>query len=196
MLAYGAPDDGVALDIDIDVEVRGPEVTLDVDLLVRATPQETWAVLTDYDHATAFISELERSVILSRTGETLLVWQKGSMGFGPFSATFETITEVQLTPYESISTRMVSGTMKKNESTTLISQEATGTRVVHHLKSIPNVWIPPLIGEFLIAYVARTRFAEVVAEILGRKAVREGRRGKRAEDSNLEEDGDGYDQNW
>ena len=166
--AYAATDDHILL----DVEVQGPEVTLDVDFIVQAMPQEIWAVLTDYDHAAEFISGLERSVILSGTQDTLLVSQKGSMGFGPFSVTFETITEVQLTPYKTIRTRMVSGNMKKNQSTTLISQEATGTRVVHHLESIPDVWIPPIIGRIFIAHEAHIRFRQLVAEILRRNAAR------------------------
>lgn len=167
-LVYAAPDDGIKL----KVEVQGSEVTTDVEFFVHATPQETWAVLTDYDHATEFISGLERSAILVRSGDMLIVSQKGRVDYGPFFATFETIAEIQLTPYETISSRMVSGNMKKNQSTTLISQEAGGTRVVHHLESIPDVWIPPIIGRILIAHEVRNRFRQLIAEILRRNAER------------------------
>ena len=166
-LAYAAPDD----DIKLKVEVRGSEVMADVEFFVHATPQETWAVLTDYDHATEFISGLERSAILVRSDNMLMVSQKGRVDYGPFFATFETIAELQLTPYETIRSRMISGNMKKNQSTTLISQEAGGTRVVHHLESIPDVWIPPLIGRILIAHEVRNRFRQLIAEILRRHAA-------------------------
>lgn len=166
-LAYAAPDDGIKL----KVEVQGSEVTTDVEFFVHATQQETWAVLTDYDHATEFIAGLERSAVLLRSGDMLIVSQKGRVDYGPFFATFETIAETQLTPYETISSRMVSGNMKKNQSTTLISQEAGGTRVVHHLESIPDVWIPPIIGRILIAHEVRNRFRQLIAEILRRNVA-------------------------
>ena len=152
--------------------MQGSEVITDVEFLVRVTPQEAWAVLTDFNHAKDFISGMERSEVLSVAGETLLVSQKGSMDFGPFSAMFETITEVQLSPYESIRSRMISGNMKKNQSTTLITQEAGATRIVHHLESIPDVWIPPFIGRILIEHEVRNRYRQLIAEILRRNAER------------------------
>jgi hypothetical protein len=162
--------------IEVDVRMQGREVFVDVNFHLRATPQEAWAVMTDYDHATAFISKLEKSVILSRTGEMLLVSQKGSVGFGPFSVPIETVTEVHLTPYETMQTRMVSGNMKKNESTTRLIADASGTRVAYHLESIPDVWIPPLIGRAIVEFETRARFRQLVEEILRRKAMSEATR--------------------
>lgn len=144
---------------------------VDVNFHVRATPREAWAVMTDYDHATAFISKLEKSVILSRTEDTLLVSQKGTMGWGPFSVPLETVTEVHLTPFEKMEGHLVSGNMKKNESTTRLLADATGTRVEYHLESIPEVWIPPLIGRALVELETRARFRQLVKEILRRKAL-------------------------
>ena len=162
--------------IDVVVSVQGEVAIVDVSFHVRATPQEAWAVMTDYDHATEFISKLEKSVILSRTDERILVSQKGTMGFGPFSVPIETVTEVRLTPYEKMQARMVSGNMKKNESTTRLIAEDGGTRVVYHLESIPEVWIPPLIGRALIEFETRARFRQLVDEILRRKALAETKR--------------------
>lgn len=159
-------------DIKLNVEVQGSEVITDVEFFVRATPQETWAVLIDYDHATEFISGLQRSTILARSADMMMVSQKGIVNYGPFSATFDTVTESRLIPYETISSRMVSGNMKKNVSTTQIFQEAGGTRVVLHMESIPDVWIPPIIGRILIAHEVRSRFHQLIAEILRRGAER------------------------
>lgn len=156
--------------------MQGDEVIVDVSFHVRVTPQEAWAVMTDYDHATDFISKLEKSVILSRTDEMLLVSQKGTMGWGPFSVPLETVTEVRLTPYEKMQGRMVSGNMKKNESTTRLLADAGGTRVVYHLESIPDVWMPPLIGRALVEMETRARFRQLVDEILRRKALSEAKR--------------------
>ena len=156
--------------------MQGDEVFVDVSFHVRVTPQEAWAVMTDYDHATDFISKLEKSVILSRTDTMLLVSQKGTMGWGPLSVPLETVTEVRLTPYEKMQGRMVSGNMKKNESTTRLIADAGGTRVVYHLESIPDVWMPPLIGRALVEMETRARFRQLVDEILRRKALSEAKR--------------------
>ena len=85
-------------------------------------------------------------------------------------------TEVRLTPYEKLQGRMVSGTMKKGESVTRLFAEAGGTRVVYHLESIPDVWLPPLIGRALVEYETRARFRQLVDEIARRKALAEAKR--------------------
>ena len=54
--------------VEVSVRIQGDEVIVDVNCYVRVTPQEAWAVITDFDHATRFISKLEKSVVLSRTG--------------------------------------------------------------------------------------------------------------------------------
>ena len=156
--------------ISVDVRMHGGEVVVDVNFHVRATPQEVWAVLTDYDHATEFISKLDESVILSRTGDTLLVSQKGRMGYGPFSLPIETVTEIHLTPYEKLQSHLVRGNLRKSEATTRLTADASGTRVVYHLEAIPEVWLPPLIGRAMVEFEARSRFRQLVAEILRRKA--------------------------
>lgn len=162
--------------IDVGVRMQGEEVLVDVSFHVPVTPQEAWAVMTDYDHATDFISKLEKSVILSRTDKLLVVSQKGTMGWGPFSLPIETVTEIRLTPYEQMQSRLVSGNMKKNEGRTRLIAEANGTRVVYHLESIPDVWMPPLIGRALVELETRARFRQLIDEILRRKALSEAKR--------------------
>ena len=162
--------------IDVGVRIHDEEVFVDVNFHVRATPQEAWEVMTDYDHATDFISKLEKSLILWRTDELLVVSQKGRMGYGPFSLTIETVTEVRLTPYEKMQARMVSGNMKKNESTTTLVADASGTRIVYHLESIPDAWVPPIIGRVLVEFETRARFGQLRDEILRRKTLAEARR--------------------
>ena len=162
--------------IAVAVRIQGEEAIVDVNFHVRVTPQEAWAVMTDYDHATHFISKLEKSVILSRTQELLLVSQKGTMGFGPLSVTFETVSEIRLTPFEQMRARLISGNMKKNDATTRLVADATGTLIVHHMESIPDVWMPPIIGRALVEFETRARFRQLAEEMLRRKALSEAKR--------------------
>lgn len=162
--------------VEVDVRMRGEEVIVDVNCHVRATPQEAWAVMTDYDRATEFISKLEKSVILSRSADTLVVSQKGRMGYGPFSVPIETVTEIRLTPHERMQSRLISGNMKKNDATTRLIPDATGTRIVYHLESIPETWVPPLIGRAIVEFETRARFGQLLDEILRRKTLAESKR--------------------
>jgi hypothetical protein len=95
------------------------------------------------------------------------------MGWGPFSVPIETVTEIHLTPYERMQSRLVSGNMHKSEATTRLIADASGTRVVYHLEAVPDVWLPPLIGRAMVAFETRARFRQVAAEILRRKALSE-----------------------
>jgi ribosome-associated toxin RatA of RatAB toxin-antitoxin module len=171
---HASPDADRA--IAVAVRIQGEEAIVDVNFHVRVTPQEAWAVMTDYDHATHFISKLEKSVILSRTDELLLVSQKGTMGYGPLSVTFETVSEIRLTSFEKIQARLISGNMKKNDATTRLVADATGTLIVHHMESIPDVWMPPIIGRALVEFETRARFRQLVEEMLRRKALSEAKR--------------------
>jgi len=162
--------------MEVAVRIQGGEAIVDANFNVRVTPQEAWAVMTDYDHATRFISKLDKSVILSRTGETLLLSQKGSMGFGPFSLTLETVSEIRLTPFQTMQARLISGNMKKNNATTRLIPDAAGTRIEYHMESIPDVWMPPIIGRALVEFEVRARFRQLVEEMLRRKALSEAKR--------------------
>jgi len=162
--------------IDVAVSISDHEISVDVGCYVRVSAQLAWSVMTDFDHATRFISKLEKSVVLSRAGDILVLWQKGSMGFGPLSIPIETVAEIRLTPFEKIQSHLLRGNMKKNEAVTRLIPDAAGTRIVYHLESIPDAWIPPLIGRALVEYETRARFDELLDEMLRRKDLADAKR--------------------
>jgi ribosome-associated toxin RatA of RatAB toxin-antitoxin module len=156
--------------VEVTLSTRDDGVVLDVTCLVAASPAEVWAVVTDYEHAASFIANLEKSSVLERSANRMLVSQKGKMGFGPFSVNVETVTEVRLTHLEGMRSRLIRGSMKRHESTTRLIPENGGTRIVYHAVSVPDVWIPPVIGPAIIRHEAQTRFEQLLVEILRRKA--------------------------
>ena len=162
--------------IDVTVGIRDHEISVDVQCYVRVNAHEAWSVMSDFDHATRFISKLEKSVILSRSGDMLVLWQKGNMGFGPFSIPIETVAEIRMTPFEKIQSHLLRGNMKKNEAVTRLIPDAAGTRIVYHLESIPDAWIPPIIGRALVEYETRARFGELLDEMLRRKGLADAKR--------------------
>ena len=162
-------------DIEVSVEVVGDLVRIDTSFHVEATPQEAWAVITDYDGAAGFISDLDTSRVLWREGDTMRVYQKGTARFGPFSFPVESVREIRLSPFENTQSHLVSGSMKRLDVTTRLAAEGSGTRITNLTESIPDVWIPPLLGRLFIAHETREKFRELRDEILRRKQAAAGR---------------------
>lgn len=174
-VASARPDPVGDEDIAVEVSKDGETVVVDVDFIVRASPELAWAVLTDFDHMADFVSNLTSSSIVSQSGNKLRVAQKGRAVHGPLSFSFDSLREIELTPPTTIRTRIVSGTMRKLDGVTQLSAVSGGTRVVHHAVAIPGVWVPPVIGVRFIEHETREQFEEVRGEILRRRNGAPGR---------------------
>lgn len=157
-------------DINVKVERNGEEVVIDLNFVLDCERKDAWNVLVDYDHMTEFLSNLKFSKILEQHGNKLKVQQKGESSRAGITFSFESIRDVELVPEEKISSHVVSGTIKKLEGLTTLHTIPEGTRVEYHSVSIPNVWLPPLIGTSILESEARKQFGEMRAEILRRKA--------------------------
>jgi hypothetical protein len=166
--AVGAADDS---DIVVHVELRGRAVVVDVAMPVEAMPLEAWQVMTDYDHMARFVSNLDESKVLSRVGDTLTVFQKGTATRGPLSFSFENVREIVLTPYREIRSRMISGDLESSEFTTRVMESNGFTQITNHGEFVPKIWVPPVIGPSLIAAETRRQFGQLRTEILRRKTL-------------------------
>jgi len=149
-------------DIIVSVHKNGDALVVDVNFSVAASQQEAWGVLTDFDHMSEFISNLQSSKVVHRSGNKLQVEQVGKASRGLFSFAFESVREIELTPHSAIRSRLLSGNMQK------ISSEGGATRVQFHGESIPSIWVPPVVGAKFIGSEVREQFREMRAEILKR----------------------------
>lgn len=168
--AAGSP----AADQDIGVHVKkdGAEIVVDVDVLVNAPLAVAWEVLTDYDHMTEFIANLQSSSVQARNGQTLQVYQKGKAERGLLSITFENVREVQLVPFQEIRSRLISGDLKASQFTTRVVADGTQVHIINSGRYTPKIWVPPFIGPALIEAETRKQFGEIRTEILRRNALR------------------------
>jgi len=169
LAAFVFAEPQTAEDIEVKVQIAGENVTVDLNMTVAATRQETWAVLTDFAHMPDFVSNVKESKVLSTEGDTLRIFQRGSATYGPVSFKFETTRELKLDPFDTIHSRLVSGTMRKMDGTTRLVEEGTKTRIIYHAESIPGTWVPPMIGKAFIAHETREQFREMRNEIIRRK---------------------------
>jgi hypothetical protein len=158
-------------EIVVHVAKDGPAILVDVDCPVQAPFPVVWEVLTDYDHMSTFISNLQQSTVESRDGNVLTVRQRGKASLGPFSVEFDGVRVVEILSFDEIRSHHVSGDLKSSEFTTRVIDIDGTLHVVNHGRYTPNRWVPPLIGPALIAAETRKQFDEIRREILRRSAL-------------------------
>jgi len=146
----------------VDVRKDGDLIVVDLIVNVPATVQQTWDVLTDFDHLPQFLSNLKSSKILQKNGDLWTVEQKGETKLAGFSFSFESLREVELKPYESLRSHLLKGTMKKHDSFTRLYATDAGTRITYHSESIPNFWVPPMLGNSVFEAEIRKQFQGVL----------------------------------
>ena len=160
-------------DIEVKVKITGENVVVDLSLDVTATRQQVWTVLTDFDHMSSFVSNLKESKVISTSGFAQKIFQRGAASYGLIDFPFESTREIQLSPYDTIQSHMISGNMRKMDGTTRLVDESGRTRIIFHSDSIPGYWLPPIAGKLFIEHETREQFQEIRNEILKRKLASE-----------------------
>lgn len=155
--------------IEVKVQITGDNVIVDLSLVVSATRQQVWAVLTDFEHMSGFVSNLKESKVIGTSGSGLKIFQRGAANFGLIDFPFESTREILLTPFDKIQSHMISGNMQKMDGTTQLVEEGGNTRIIYHTDTIPGRWLPPIAGRHFIEHETRAQFRELRDEILRRK---------------------------
>lgn len=137
--------------------------------VVRATPQQAWDTLTDYDRLPAFVPDLRASKLVSRNGRIVMVEQRSHAGFLFVTQSVRMRLRVEETPLSAIDVTLVEGNMQHYAAHWKLAAEATdgipGTRVDFHCAIEPDFFVPPLLGRPIVqAYVTKMLEA-VMAEI-------------------------------
>ncbi len=158
-------------DINITIQNDGEQIIVDAYFTVPVHSQLVWETLTDFDNIPSFISSVQSSKIINRTGNTLHVTQNSIIRFSVATFNFESVREVNLVPFKEINERMISGNMRKMKETTQIIPEGDQTRISYHANIIPDMWILKYIGHVFIEDEAREQFQEIRDEIIRRKKI-------------------------
>jgi len=172
---FGQPfafaDQGQDQDFAITVNTSGEMLIVDANFTVSATPHEAWDVLIDYDHMAEFLPNLQVSKIINAAGNKIQVLQKGKVSYGLLSFAFDSVREVELSPYKEIRSHVISGSIKQANGTTQLIPEGNNTRIIYHNESLPNFWLPPGIGPSFVKRETLEQFQDMKNEILRRKAA-------------------------
>ena len=158
-------------DLNVQVEMVGEEIRTTATLFVRASQQRVWEVITDYERASEFTRDLEVSKVISRSGNSLRVFQKNQFRFGPFSIPVETVRDVRLTAPVRTESRLVSGSVKKYTAITELVPEANGTRIVYRSFAVPGSALALFASDSYVRRETEEQFRELRAEILRREHV-------------------------
>lgn len=152
----------------IEVAHDGETYVVNALLFAPVPIREAWAALTDFDRMSSFVPNLSESRITSRSGNQLVVEQKGVARFGVLSFAFESVREVELRPYDMVLSRNIRGNMRKLESLTRLAQADGGTRISYQVEAIPGAWFPGFVGKVFLKHEIREQFEAIVREMVRR----------------------------
>jgi hypothetical protein len=96
------------------------------------------------------------------------VAQKGTASFAGFSHDWEVEREVTLEPEALIASRAVRGNVRRLEMETRFTPEGAGVRIRYRALTVPDFWIPPLIGPSLMKSQVTDQFTALASEMLRR----------------------------
>jgi carbon monoxide dehydrogenase subunit G len=152
-------------DINVSVQKFNELLYVRATMHVDAQPAEVWRVLIDYDNASRFMTDVQESRVLQRSGNTWRVLQKTRVQYGPVALPVETVREVRLFEPQRIESRLLSGTLDKADTTTELAVDGAGTRLTYRADLASKNFIPTAV----LKSEAEQRFAQLREEVLRRK---------------------------
>ncbi len=148
---------------------------IQVDGFVRATPQQIWRVLTDYDQMHLFVPDLVSSKMLSREGNEVIVTQDGRARFLFLSKAVHLVLRVTEQPFSRIDIALVTGDMKQYAShwelTPATQDSANGTHISYVGKLEPDFFASSLFGSSTVESNVRKMVEAMMAEAVRIKPV-------------------------
>jgi ribosome-associated toxin RatA of RatAB toxin-antitoxin module len=149
----------------------GDAVMVEARSSLTAEARIAWEVLTDYEHYPDFVPDLTSSQVLARTGNELIVEQKGVAGFFLFHFPLEVRLTVTEYPFELITSSAISGNFKSMTGAYQLILEGERLRVTYVGRLVPTFRLPPLLGITAIRIAVEKQFTGLVREIQRRQAL-------------------------
>ena len=118
---------------------------------VKASPEAVWKVLTDYEAMPEFVPDLEKTKVLSRTGNRVIIEQAGVARFLFLSRAIHLVVQAEEEPMSAIDITLVNGDMKVyNCRWEITPLPDGGTRIAYSGKLVPKFYVPGMLGSNLI----------------------------------------------
>jgi carbon monoxide dehydrogenase subunit G len=138
---------------------------------VDARPLVAWAVLTDYDNLSSFVSSMRSSSAARPEPTRLLVTQEAVGRAGPFSRALHVVLDVTEEPPGRLEFHDVCGaSFRSYAGAWAIDPDGNGVRVTYTLQARPRS-SPPFFARSILASNARGLLEQVRLEMLRRGRV-------------------------
>jgi carbon monoxide dehydrogenase subunit G len=157
--------------LSLETYRRGDAVTVFADIDLDVDPNIAWEVLSDYDHLAQFIPDMSVSRVLSRSGDTAVVEQKGEFGFFFFRQPVELRLEIVETPRRTIVARAVGGSFREMSGRYDLVRTDGRLKLTYAGRFVPSFSLPPFLGIAGVRHTVATQLSALVDEIVRRDAV-------------------------
>ena len=164
-------------EVKVEAIRKGEFIEVRASAAIDAPLSVIWTTLTDYDRLPEFIPGLRRSKVTSRRDGKVIVEQAGEARFLMFTFPIDVTLEALERPPSSIRVRAISGNLRHFEGAYQVDSDPAGTGMVLRWQGtiIPDVSLPPLIGEVVMRTRIEDQFTGMVREIEKRESARRGK---------------------
>ena len=173
--AQSLPGRAGAQELAIEIERQGEFITVTASARMQVDARIAWEVLSDYDHLAQFIPDMKSSRVVSRSGDRVVVEQKGEIGFFFYRQPVEVTLEVREQPQRRIVARRIDGNIREMETRYELEASDAGVRLDYTGRFTPDFYLPPLIGMPIMRRIVERRFRAMVDEIVRRDALARGK---------------------
>lgn len=177
LLTFGTAATHAAGEVKVEATRKGEFVDVRAIALIDAPLSIVWTTLTDYERLPEFVPGLRKSRVISRKGGTVVVEQSGEARFLMFSFPIDVTLEAVERPPFSIVVRALSGNLRHFEGGYSVEPDSNGPGLALRWEGtlIPDVSLPPLIGEVVMRMRIEDQFTGMVREIERRAFERRNR---------------------
>jgi len=143
------PGSNGSIDISVQREPdsEGEFYAVQASMIVEATPQRSWQVMTDYDHLATFVPGFISSHMVTRVGNDGVLAQEGFVRFLLIKQSINLLLDVHEEPYSKVDLNLLQGNMRHYEAHwQLIPVDTLHTRILYNARLAPTFFVPPIIG--------------------------------------------------
>lgn len=176
LVTFGTAPAHAAGEVKVEAVRKGEFIEVRASASIGAPLSIIWTTLTDYERLPEFVPGLRKSRVASRRGGTVIVEQSGEARFLMFSFPIDVTLQAIERPPASIQVRAIAGNLRYFEGGYFVEPDPAGTGMLLRWEGniIPDVSLPPLIGEVVMRMSIEDQFTGMVREIERRELARRG----------------------
>lgn len=165
-------------DAALETPIRSLDVTQDSDggyvanvaMFAPVPVSIAWDVLTDFDHAAAWVPNVRESKVTAREADTLMVEQHGAAKFGLATFNYSSVRQVQLDPPRTVHSIQLKAdsNVRRFESLMTLKPDSDGTQLSYHLEVAPAGLATLAISKDSLDRQLREQFTAIIEEMVRR----------------------------